>query len=188
MPHSARFAGLHRGPRALNCSGPGRQRRQAPGYASLRHLPGYILCAGASHRVRRHPREARLTPQAQAFSRERSQRYSRRARRDAATGELPSAAADISRAERKRGKGYAKGAFWFFLSPNKKNNQRQADFRHRADINSSGPYQSHCACGRRNVCAPHGPCQRLAEPITCRYVPDVLFVTSNKKYQKMPFM
>ena len=158
-----------------------------PYFASVFFLNTSILYTGMTHRVLRHPREARLTPQAQAFSRERSQRYSRRARRDAATGELPSAAADISRAERKRGKGYAKGAFWFFLSPNKKNIQRRADVWHRAGISSRCPLLLIAPAGA-GMFVSHTPCQRLAKPIACRRVPDVLFVTSNKKYQKMPFM
>ena len=87
--------------------------------------------------VLRHPREARLTPQAQAFSREGSQRYSRRARRDAATGRQAPAGDWLRRSPKSvssiwaaRGvqarQGLHQGHFLvLFVARDKKNNQRR---------------------------------------------------------------
>ena len=118
-----------------------------------------VFYTGAHHRALRHPRKARLTPQALIASRERSQRYSRRA-----TSGGP--------ARRSRGKSYIKGIFWYFLLLVTKSTTRDGPTSGIAlTSTATTPCQGPCACGRRNVCAPHGPCQKLAEPIACQRLP-----------------
>ena len=157
--------------------------RRIPRVLRCRHQPEHTFHAGASHRALRHPREARLTPQAPIASRERSQRYSRRARRDAATGRHAPAGDWLRRSPKSVWSIWAargaqarqrlhQGHFLvLFVARDKKYNQRRADVRHRTNINSSCPCRGHCACKRRNVCAPHSPCHSLAEPIARRRLP-----------------
>ena len=133
--------------------------RRVPGVLRFRHRSEHTFHTGANHGALRHPREARLTPQEQASSRERSQRYSRRA-----TSGGP--------ARRSRGKGYIKGIFWYFLLLVTKSTTRDGPTSGIAlTSTATTPCQGPCACGRRNVCAPHGPCQKLAEPIACQRLP-----------------
>ena len=128
--------------------------RRVPRVLHCRHKPKRISRAGANHRALRHPREARLTPQARLFSCELIQRYSRRARRDAATGRHAPAGDGLRRSPESVWSIWAaqgaqarqrlrKGHFWvLFVARDKKYSRQRRPAPARAPLTSAQPHRA----------------------------------------------